>query len=116
MDLASRRPYKSRLGAISSVGRALPLHGRCRRFESVIAHQPSLATLSSQNKTGRCMRAAGCLSHPRCELRTDSIHRIFQSLARLELRELRCRDLDFFAGARIATLGLRATRNAERAE
>jgi DNA-binding protein HU-beta len=28
--------------AISSVGRALPLHGRCRRFESVIAHQPSL--------------------------------------------------------------------------
>jgi hypothetical protein len=30
--------------AISSVGRALPLHGRCRRFESVIAHQFSDAS------------------------------------------------------------------------
>src|SRR5437868_3737051 len=26
--------------ALSSVGRALPLHGRCRRFEPVSAHQP----------------------------------------------------------------------------
>src|ERR1700710_2709215 len=33
--------------AISSVGRALPLHGRCRRFESVIAYQPSLASRDS---------------------------------------------------------------------
>src|ERR1700722_18792531 len=29
--------------AISSVGRASALHAECRRFESVIAHQPSQA-------------------------------------------------------------------------
>ncbi len=33
------------VGAISSVGRALRLHRRCRQFEPVIAHQPSLKLL-----------------------------------------------------------------------
>ena len=35
-----RTAYIPRLGAISSVGRALRLHRRCRRFEPVIAHHP----------------------------------------------------------------------------
>ena len=61
------RPYKvANQRAISSVGRALPLHGRCRRFESVIAHQPLLAKRARLPR--RSQRAKAGL-HPRATAR-----------------------------------------------
>jgi hypothetical protein len=50
-------------GAISSVGRALPLHGRCRRFESVIAYQFSLSQASAWQAGARHRGSHALLLH-----------------------------------------------------
>ena len=50
------------LGAISSVGRALRLHRRCREFESLITHHAKASVPQTRLSNAGPIRAVGCAS------------------------------------------------------
>lgn len=123
--------------AISSVGRALRLHRRCRQFEPVIAHHSSDHCIPSKQSdmslcAGRDLR--GHLYMVRCSQLSSAlaksatkekagrgarlfhirhlveslVYGVLETLAGRELRHGARRNLDLGAGLRIATGGCRA--------